>query len=107
MRYSTFIHLETMEYPLHEGDIRLRFPDMQEFFIPDGYAGVEPSESPDVGTYVAVYEDPPLFVDGAWKQNIKTRPYTDKEKEDFDRIMGRIEEPKINTSPGSAPDVTG
>lgn len=65
-----FINIETLEYPLHDDDIRLRYPRMgKDFVLPEGYAQVE-EVSPPVCTSPQEYYYPlaPVFESGGWKQ---------------------------------------
>ena len=65
---SAYIKLSTLEYPRHEGDIRIEYPDMgEEFSCPNSYALVEWVDAPtiDHSTQLA-YEAPPQLINGAW-----------------------------------------
>jgi hypothetical protein len=108
MTHTVFINTASLEYPLHEGDLRLRFPDMQEFFIPEGYAGVESVESPLANMYEAVVEDPPVLVDGKWTQRLHIRPYTAEERQQLDDMLRLQIVPDASLDmPGGAPNVIG
>lgn len=83
-----YIKLATMEYPRHEGDIRLEHPDIPEgltgetFICPDTYAKVKEVEMPSPGLNQAVYEVMPEQINGEWVQQFNIRELT-KEELDF------------------------
>ncbi len=62
-----------VEYPLHEGDIRLRFNTsfpvvMTPEHYPDGYVAVYATSPPDTNRWQTRNEIDPVVVDGAWRQ---------------------------------------
>jgi hypothetical protein len=85
---TTYIQIETKEYPQYEGDIRLQYPDIpenltgDEFPCPDTYAKVEWVDLPDHNrnSHFA-YELPPVQENGVWKMQWVVRELTDEEKE--------------------------
>lgn len=85
---STYIKLSTLEYPRHEGDIRLEHPEIQEsqtgdtFPCPSTYALVVPTDRPafDEATQTA-QEQAPMQVDGVWTQQWLVRDLTAQELE--------------------------
>ena len=85
---STYIKLSTLEYPRHEGDIRLEHPEIQEsqtgntFPCPSTYALVVPTDRPtfDEATQTT-QEQAPMQVDGVWTQQWSVRDLTAQELE--------------------------
>lgn len=84
---STYIKLLTLEYPRHEGDIRLEYPNIpeeltgDEFPCPDTYAKVLWVEPPSINTAAQVaYTIAPTCVDGFWKTTWMVRDMTEEEK---------------------------
>lgn len=68
---TAYIDTSTQEYPLYEGDIRLRFPNTsfgQPFTAPDGYEAVAPTQRPTAGHAHNVKEGDPALADGVWTQ---------------------------------------
>ena len=70
-----FVHIETGEYPVYEGDIRLRFADRISFAAvgtfepPEGYAQVQATEPPAHDRLTQrVVEGPPSKALGVWLQ---------------------------------------
>ena len=66
---SAYIKLSTLEYPRHEGDIRVDHPEIgAEFVCPFTYAPVEWVDAPqyDLATQ-RVSEGAPELVDGKWR----------------------------------------
>jgi len=105
----SFIKLSTLEYPLHEGDIRLEHPEILEsqtgdtFPCPDTYAPVEwidpPSitENQSVGLGVPVQDE-----SGKWKTTWTVNDLTPEEiqaRKDWEDQMQREMEARMN--PGS------
>lgn len=57
------------EYPVYEGDIRLRYPNISfgvNFVPPEGYVQVTDTTRPDVDYKKVVTEGQPEFVNGQW-----------------------------------------
>ena len=83
---STYIKLSTLEYPRHEGDIRIEHPEIQEsqtgdtFPCPSTYALVVPTTAPafDEATQIAQPQSP-VQVDGVWTQQWSVRSLTTQE----------------------------
>jgi len=78
---TIYIKLSTGEYPRHEGDVRLEYPDMgEQFVLPDTYAHVQSTEMPehDYITQRAV-ETPPIQVNGQWIMQWMVRDATQQE----------------------------
>lgn len=78
---NAYIKLATLEYPRHEGDIRLDYPDMGEnFCCPETYAPVAWVDCPqfDLITQRA-FESAPVCVDGVWQMVWEVRDATVEE----------------------------
>ena len=83
---TTYIKLSTLEYPRHEGDIRLEYPEITEdqtgdtFPCPDTYALVEWVDPPTIDeTTQAVEQQPPAQHSGVWKMVWAVRDLTAEE----------------------------
>lgn len=77
-----YINLETLEYPIYEGDIKLRHPNIsfpQNFVPPDGYAKVNPTSRPTCAQLQKIVELPPELVDGVWRQRWAVYDLSDDE----------------------------
>ena len=94
---SLYIKLETLEYPRHEGDIRLEHPEITEdqtgetFPCPPTYAKVEFSPFPDhdPATHKFV-ELLPENVDGVWSQKFQVVPLTEQEIADREAFLASL-----------------
>jgi len=78
---TIYIKLATGEYPRHQGDVRLEYPDMGEpFVLPDTYARVQSTEPPEhnYDTQRAV-ETPPVQINGQWVMQWMVRDATQEE----------------------------
>lgn len=83
---STYIKLSTLEYPRHEGDIRIEHPEIQEsqtgdtFPCPSTYALVVPTTVPafNEATQIAQLQAP-VQVNGVWTQQWSVRSLTTQE----------------------------
>jgi len=85
---SAYIKLSTLEYPRHEGDIRLEHPEIQEsqtgdtFPCPNTYALVVPTDRPAFdGATQTAQEQAPLQVNDVWTQQWSVRDLTVQELE--------------------------
>jgi hypothetical protein len=83
---SAYIKLSTLEYPRHEGDIRLDYPEITEdqtgdnFPCPDTYALVKEINPPEFNSATQVcYETTPLQIENVWTQQWVVRNMTDEE----------------------------
>jgi hypothetical protein len=118
---SAYIKLSTNEYPRHQGDIRLEYPDMgEEFVCPDTYALVAETPYPQAGAGQIVEELFPQQIDGVWTQVFNVRPLNEQELQaraaaEAQRLemnrqmlesMNIQPNPDIN-NPGTAPEVIG
>lgn len=97
---SAYIKLSTLEYPRHEGDIRLEHPEIgDEFVCPPEYAEVFATPQPVfVEKEQCVYELPPENIDGVWTMVWAVHTYTQEEKD----FMASMQNPN-NVPP---PDAT-
>jgi hypothetical protein len=85
---SAYIKLSTLEYPRHEGDIRIEHPDIREdqtwpnFPCPDTYALVTPIQIPSYNEETQCAEEiAPVQIDGVWTQQFLVRDLTTEELE--------------------------
>jgi hypothetical protein len=83
---SAYIKLSTLEYPRHEGDIRLEHPEIREdqtwpnFPCPDTYALVNAVPIPEYNFATQRVEElQPTQVDGIWTQQFLVRDMTEQE----------------------------
>lgn len=71
---SSYIKLSTLEYPRHEGDIRIEHPEITQdqtgdtFPCPDTYALVVETSQPEVTDSQTVLEMQPQQIDGVWQR---------------------------------------
>ena len=82
MTYARIENGAVAEYPVYEGDLRLRFSNVSfptPFVAPDGYAAVENSAYPEVDYKNNVNEEAPILVDGVWTRNWVITPATSEE----------------------------
>ena len=77
---SSYVFKSTGEYPIHIGDIVVRYPDATEDNIPDDLALVVETTKPDKGEGQGVYESAPIEINGVWTQQWIVRDLTDEEK---------------------------
>lgn len=106
---SAYIKLSTLEYPRHEGDIRLDHPEIIEsqtgetFPCPETYAPVRYSDVPvfDLKTQKCV-ESTPEQVDGVWQM---TWTVVNLTQEELDYRQNQMSALNFLDKPGSVPDV--
>lgn len=85
--YAKIKDNEAVEYPLTEGDLEGRFPDLKfpldtnNIPVPEGYVRVEPSELPEESVFHKVVEGMPVLEGGLWKQTWIQVPLTQEELE--------------------------
>lgn len=91
-----YIKLSTLEYPLHEGDIRKEHPEISEdqtwpnFPCPDTYAEVAPTPMPEFDKNVeAPIPLTPVQIDGVWTHVWGMRELSQEEKD----FMAQVLEP--------------
>ena len=108
---SAYIKLSTLEYPRHEGDIRLEHPEILEsqtgetFPCPSTYAFVQWVDAPEFNNETqTAYEIAPVNNNGTWSMVWAVRDLT-QEEIDF-RNNPPESFPNLNQS-GSQPDVIG
>jgi hypothetical protein len=113
---TAFIKLPSLEYPRHEGDIRLEYPTIlddqtgETFPVPANYARVLWIDPPDFDPLTQfLTEAAPIEVDGVWSM---VWCVNDLSQETLDRMAqekmnaAAKRNPKLLNS-GSAPDVIG
>ena len=95
---SAYIKLSTLEYPRHEGDIRLEHQEIREdqtgatFPCPDTYALVTQTDRPNFDSATqAVYELAPVQNNGTWTTVWAIRALTDEELEARAKWLAKIE----------------
>ena len=81
---SAYIKLSTLEYPRHQGDIRLEHPNIgEEFVCPETYAHVEYVTPPEInGETQTAYQLPPVQTNGVWNMVWVVRDLTAEELAD-------------------------
>jgi len=101
-----YIKLSTLEYPRHQGDIRLEYPGMgEEFVLPNTYAFVHVEPMPEYDGTTSVFEySPPFEQDGQWFQNGQVRLRTEEEQIEFEKMLDRM---RPLEAKGTEPDVIG
>jgi hypothetical protein len=110
---SAYIKLSTIEYPRHEGDIRIEYPNIGVTFIcPDTYAEVKETQQPYFNMLEeTAVEIQPTLQNGIWTQTWLVRPYTQEEidaKKALEEYVKSLSKPSSDiTKSGSAPDVIG
>lgn len=106
---SAYIKLSTLEYPRHEGDIRLEHPEIgDEFVCPSDYAEVAETPQPDfVEKDQRVYELPPENIDGVWTMVWAVHTYTQEEKDFMASMQNQNNVPKPDVAtPDTAEPIT-
>jgi hypothetical protein len=104
-----------MEYPRHEGDIRLEHPNILEsqtgptFPCPDTYALVEHVDAPLLSDITKTIElAKPQLIDGKWITQWNIRSLTEQELLIQEENLRMFSPPTRNlTEQGSEPDVIG
>lgn len=82
------------EYPRHQGDILLEYPEFDGVNLPDGWIAVEETEKPSAGENEIVYESDPQIINGVHKQSWSIRPMTEEEIEKRNNMPQTWEEVK-------------
>jgi hypothetical protein len=94
---SAYIKLATLEYPRHEGDIRIDHPEISEsqtgvtFPCPASYAQVQWIDRPafDSATQIC-REMAPVFSNGVWKMSWEVRTLTTEEQQARAALLAKI-----------------
>lgn len=109
---TTYIKLSTLEYPLHEGDIRLAHPDIPEhlthpnFPCPDDYAEVVAVLPEHNSETHYVQELAPKQINGIWQAQFAVTAFTQTQlAEMHEQAYGGVEPPPPITSSGGIPNV--
>ena len=77
---TIYIKLSTGEYPRHQGDVRLEYPDMGDVFVlPETYAHVQRTPEPEVTDTQRAVETQPIEIDGQWVMQWLVRDATQEE----------------------------
>lgn len=82
---SAYIKLSTLEYPRHEGDIRIEHPEIladqtgDSFPCPSTYELVSWVNPPAITDMQICYEGAPILIDGAWQITWIVRDATPEE----------------------------
>jgi hypothetical protein len=72
-----------VEYPIYEGEVRLRFPNVSfpdNFDAPEGYVKIVSTTAPENLPYHYIDNEVPVFQDGQWVQQWKQVPFSDAQK---------------------------
>lgn len=88
MTYALIENDRVIEYPVYEGELRLRFPNISfptPFVPPDGYVSINDVPRPLVNYTQNVTEGTPILVEGEWTRNWVVSDATP------DQIQSRIE----------------
>ncbi len=85
MIYALINNGTVTEYPVYEGEIRLRYPNMSfsitNFSPPEGYVSVEEVQQPEVDYLHDVSEGAPINENGVWRKNWIVIPASQEEIE--------------------------
>jgi len=107
---SAYIKLLTGEYPRHEGDIRLEYPEILEtqtgntFPCPPTYALVVPTTAPGVDNRLQyAYEGPPQRTVNGWVMTWLIKIMSPEEIEA--RTQAELPVPLFLDQSGAVPDV--
>lgn len=110
---SAYIKLSTLEYPRHEGDIRLEHPEILEsqtgdtFPCPNTYAPVQWVDAPEInGETQTRYEVAPVNNNGVWSMVWAVRDLTQEELAGREALLNPNKPPNLDQS-GSQPNVIG
>ena len=104
---SAYIKLSTLEYPRHQGDIRLEHPEIgDEFVCPETYAEVayvtEPEIDPDLQY---CYEEKPQLIEGVWTMVWGVNDWSEEQKMKIELEKKKYK--KLLDESGTKPDVIG
>ena len=119
---TSYIKLSTLEYPLHEGDIRNEHPEIREdqtwpdFPCPPDFALVNWVDPPPHNPPLQyVFEGAPQLIDGKWYMTWQVGEHTQEEWDAIEANIKKIREPRSPPKPnpedlkksGTTPDVIG
>ena len=114
----SYLKLDTMEYPLYEGDIRITHREIKQtqtgdtFPVPEGYAFVNETAQPtDINDDQYITIATPVQINGEWFQSWTVNTFTPEELEAIAKV--REAEREANKKPvpmsvdvdGAAPNV--
>lgn len=109
MSSYTYLKKSTMQYPLHQGDIRLMYPDMgEEFVIPDeDIVEVEETSLPAVEENQYYIEQKPILIDGKWVRQFDVIAMTEEEITARKEMMEKLfPNPPVDPSTANTADPT-
>jgi hypothetical protein len=67
-----YINLETLEYPIFRGDMKLLFPELSnEIICPENYAEVYDVPSPKKSSTQKIMENKPIKNNGIWMRQFE------------------------------------
>ena len=85
---SAYININTNEYPLHEGDIRLLYPEMgEDFVLPEGFAEVIESLPPEHPITKKAKEIAPLLTENGYTRQWEFVDMTQQEIDRYNEFM--------------------
>lgn len=94
--YAKIENGRVVEYPLFEGDLEKRFPnipfplDANNQPVPDGYVRIEKTQVPEENPAYRYVLGTPKLIDGVWTHTYNAVPYTPEE------LAQRLESAKIS-----------
>jgi hypothetical protein len=75
MSSNIYIDTENLYFPLYQGDIRSKHPNMgEDFVLPEGYAELEETPTPEIISGFVLEENVPYKKDGLWHRAYFLRP---------------------------------
>ena len=93
-----YINVNTLAYPVYEGDIRLEHPGISEeqtgdaFPCPEGYAQVISAMPPQYNWEThRLYADMPSQDADGWRKVWRLRPLTDVEKQQQAELVAKLQ----------------
>ena len=75
MSSNIYIEINTLIFPLYQGDIRFKHPEMGDVFVlPEGYAELEETPVPEITQGFVLEENTPYKENGLWHRAYFLRP---------------------------------
>ena len=112
---TIYIDLNTLEFPLYQGDVRLRADcgPADAFVLPSGFAEVQMGEAPKCGPEEELIPQKPELINGVWYQNFVKQPVdtaylaeAEAHRAYFESLRTAVPEPiDYSTMSGSPPNV--
>lgn len=85
MIYAVINNDTVMEYPVYEGEIRLRYPNVSfsttNFSPPEGYVSIQEVQVPEIDYLHNLAEGTPINENGVWQKNWIVTPASQEEVE--------------------------